>query len=263
MTGLHPSFVEARDGDTPVIGGWMMIDSPMVAETLFGLGYRYVGIDTEHSLMTVPDAVRHLYAARPGGVATLIRVGANDVADIGRVLDGGADGVIVPMVDTADQAAAAVAACRYHAGGKRSFGPYRRGLGADPAMLEARAACFVMIETEAGLDAVDRIAAVDGLAGLYAGPGDLAVGLGLPVSQVPTAGPLREALTRIARAARSAGLIAGIHAVSVEQAMEFASFGYGMITLGADVAYLGSAAAAALQDMNAALARGSADGSRA
>ena len=79
MTGLHPAFVDARDGDAPVIGGWMMIDSPMVAEALFGTGYRYVGIDTQHSLMTVQDAVRHLYAGRTDDLATLIRVGANGV----------------------------------------------------------------------------------------------------------------------------------------------------------------------------------------
>ncbi len=104
-------------------------------------------------------------------------------APIGRVLDAGADAIIVAMIESADQAAAAVAASRYPPAGARSFGPLRASLGVDTAALEARVSVFAMIETAAALADVDAICAVPGLAGIYVGPADLAISMGVDVVQ--------------------------------------------------------------------------------
>ena len=107
-------------------------------------------------------------------IATAVRLPNADAAPIGRVLDAGADAVIIAMIESADQAAAAVAATRYPPAGVRSFGPLRASLGYDTAALEARVSVFAMIETAAALDDLTEICAVDGLAGIYIGPADLA-----------------------------------------------------------------------------------------
>ncbi len=111
-------------------------------------------------------------------IATAVRLPSADPAPIGRVLDAGADAVIVAMVESAEQAAAAVAATRYAPAGVRSFGPLRASLGLDPAAHEAGTSVFAMIETARGLSALDEICAVPGLAGVYVGPADLAISLG-------------------------------------------------------------------------------------
>ena len=111
-----------------------------------------------------------------------MRVGANDAAPIGRALDAGAAGVIVPLVNTAEEAARAVAASRYPPAGIRSYGPGRSLAGVGPLATEINDAVTVlaMIETAEGLANVEAIAATPGLDGLYIGPSDLTIGLGEP-----------------------------------------------------------------------------------
>ena len=111
-------------------------------------------------------------------IATAVRLPSVDPAPIGRVLDAGADAVIVAMVESPEQAAAAVAATRYAPAGVRSFGPLRASLGLDHTEHEARTSMFAMIETARGLAALDEICAVPGLTGVYVGPADLAISLG-------------------------------------------------------------------------------------
>src|SRR6185437_12423069 len=114
-------------------------------------------------------------------LGTVVRLPNADAAPIGRVLDAGADAVVIAMVESADQAAAAVAAARYPPRGVRSFGPLRASLGVDPAEHESRAGVFAMIETAAALAGIHEICAVNGLTGIYVGPADLAISLGAGV----------------------------------------------------------------------------------
>ena len=113
----------------------------------------------------------------------MVRLPNADAAPIGRVLDAGADAVVIAMIESADQAAAAVAATRYQPAGVRSFGPLRASLGHDTAALESRVSVFAMIETAAALSGLDEICAVEGLTGLYVGPADLALSLGVDVGR--------------------------------------------------------------------------------
>ena len=112
-----------------------------------------------------------------------MRVSGNNLPEINKVLDAGAMGVIVPLVNTAEQAAAAVSACLYPPDGTRSYGPTRAmlyGGRGHPAEANGQIACIVMIETQEGLDNLEAILATPGLGGVYVGPSDLALSLGLP-----------------------------------------------------------------------------------
>jgi 4-hydroxy-2-oxoheptanedioate aldolase len=138
------------------------------------------------------------------------------------------------MIESADQAAAAVAATRYPPTGIRSFGPLRAGLGRDVAALESRVSVFAMIETAAALSGLGQICAVDGLAGIYVGPADLAISMGVDVVGAPRHPAVLDAIARIHRAATEAGLVTGIHAGEGKTGRAMAQLGFRMITLVAE-----------------------------
>jgi 2-keto-3-deoxy-L-rhamnonate aldolase RhmA len=196
--------------------------------------------------MDVATAGRLLHAVPKGGPAALIRVPSNNAADIGKALDAGADGVIVPMVNTGAEAAAAMSACRYAPQGVRSFGPIRAGLPWDTPSLTARVSCFVMAETATALGNIDAICATPELTGVYVGPADLAVSLGVPIARNPADPKLLEAITTIAEACRRAGVIAGGHFSAAEVPL-LRALGFQMVTVGADRGYISAGAAADLK----------------
>src|SRR6202000_2415493 len=164
-------------------------------------------------------------------IATAVRLPNADAAPIGRVLDAGADAVIVAMIESAEQAAAAVAATRHPTPRNRSFATRRASLGHSPAALESRVSAFAMIETAAGLSLVDQICAVEGLAGIYIGPADLAISLGWGVVGGTRHPEVLDAIVRIHRAATAAGLITGIHAGDGKTGHVMGQLGFQMITL--------------------------------
>lgn len=219
---------------TPLWGGWVTGPTALGPEEFDRAGYDYVGFDAQHSYLDDAEIAVMLRHIEHLPIATAVRLPNADPAPIGRVLDAGADAVIIALIETAEQAVAAVAATRYPPAGVRSFGPLRPGLGHDPAALESRADVFAMIETAAALADVEQICAVPGLAGIYVGPADLAISMGVDVAQATTHPDLREAMTRIRRAASDAGVIAGIHGGSGAAGAALAGLGYQMITLAAE-----------------------------
>ena len=128
----------------PVIGLWLMIPSPLTAEAAARSGAGYVVVDQQHGAVSPEAMVSMLVAIEAGGAPSLVRVARNEPFTIGSALDLGAHGVIVPMVEDGEQAARAVASCRYATDGIRSVGALRAA-GGDPL-------CLVMIETRAGLE---------------------------------------------------------------------------------------------------------------
>ena len=137
-----------------VVGYWIQLDSPASTERVARLGYDYVSLDAQHGLFGYSGMLAALTAIDAAGRAVgLVRVAANDATAIGRALDAGAAGVIAPLVNTAEDAAAAVAAGRYPPTGIRSYGPARSSMRIGPAPAEADSAVVVlaMIETAAGL----------------------------------------------------------------------------------------------------------------
>src|SRR6201998_4792309 len=166
---------------SPIWGGWITSPTLIGPEEFARAGYDYVGFDAQHSYLDDADIAGVLRRLEHVDTGTAVRLPNADPARIGRVLDAGADAVIIAMIESAAQAAAAVAATRYPPAGIRSFGPLRASLGVDPAALESRVSVFAMIETAAALSCVDQICAVDGLAGIYIGPADLAFSMGVDV----------------------------------------------------------------------------------
>ena len=231
---MHPRMQGPVHKGSVAYGGWLTSTSYMLLEAYSRLDYDYVGLDCQHGLLDETDAARMLRRMADWPQAALVRVAANDSAAIGRVLDAGADGIIVPMVDTPEQAAAAVAATRYYPAGFRSFGPGRADMGFALKPIEERASCLVMIETKQGLDNVEAICATPGLTGVYVGPHDLGIGLGVPVADIPTSPIVDAAIARIAAVATSTGIVPGIAAYAQSAAHRRAQ-GYRLITLGADV----------------------------
>ncbi len=233
---------------TPIWGGWITGPTLIGPEEFARAGYDYVGFDAQHGYLDDADIGGILRRIEHVPVATAVRLPNADPAPIGRVLDAGADAVIIAMIESADQAAAAVAATRYPPTGVRSFGPLRAGLGHDPAALESRASVFAMIETAAAMSALGEICAVDGLAGIYIGPADLAISMGVDVVGATRNPQVHDAIVRIHRAATAAGLVTGIHASEGKTGRAMAQLGFRMITLAAESQALRRGAAEHLRE---------------
>lgn len=229
------------------VGYWIATDNPVGTERIARLGYDYVGVDAQHGLIDYKGWLAALLAIEAGGrSAGLVRVPANDLTYIGQALDAGAHGVIVPLVDTAEQAAAAVRACRYGPAGGRSYGPMRSGLriGPTPAEADAHVLCVVMIETLTALENVEAIAATPGLDGVYVGPSDLTLALGGASSTDPAfADRLDEAADRVAAAAADRGIAAGMHCPDGTTAHRRLAQGFTFATVSSDLVHLEQAAA--------------------
>ena len=246
MTGSR--LQQALAAKQTLWGGWITGLSFRGPEEFARAGYDYIGFDTQHGYLDDADVAGILRRIEHVSIATAVRLPSSAAAPIGRVLDAGADAIIVAMVDSADQAAEAVAATRYAPDGIRSFGPLRTSLGHDPAELQARVSVFAMIETVAGLDWVAEICSVPGLSGVYVGPADLAISLGVGVAKASSSPQVREAMTRVQQAASAAGLVSGIHAGAGVTGKEMAALGFQLITLASESQALRRGAAAHLDE---------------
>ncbi len=234
---------ELWDADRPALGGWVVSGSEFALGVFRRAGFDYVGIDCQHSVSSEATAAEWLARTPPGTVPTIVRVSKNDTAYIGRLADAGADGIIVPMVNTPEDAAAAVGAVRYPPGGARSFGPIGVGLPvSDLDALAARVAVFVMIETAEALDNVAAIAAVPGLAGIYVGPADLSIALGMNPMRAFSSDQLIEPFERIRAACEASNIVLGLHTLNASGARQWIERGARMVTLGSDTGMLLSAA---------------------
>jgi 4-hydroxy-2-oxoheptanedioate aldolase len=225
---------QALNKTTPIWGGWITGPTLIGPEEFARAGYDYVGFDAQHGYLDDADIAGILRRIEHVPIATAVRLPNADPAPIGRVLDAGADAVIIAMIQSADQAAAAVAATRYPPAGIRSFGPLRPSLGYDKAALESRVSVFAMIETAAALSGLSEICAVAGLAGIYVGPADLAISMGVDVVGATRHPEVLDAIVRIHRAATDAGLITGIHASEGKTGRAMAQLRFRMITLAAE-----------------------------
>ncbi|OBL16279.1 aldolase [Mycobacterium sp. 1245499.0] len=249
MTDTSPSNLQLALGrKTPIFGGWVTGPTALGPEEFARAGYDYVGFDAQHGYLDDAAIAEILRRTEHLPVGTVVRLPNADAAPIGRVLDAGADAVVIAMIESADQAAAAVAATRYPPRGVRSFGPLRASLGHDPAAHESRVGVFAMIETAAALSGIHEICAVDGLTGIYVGPADLAISLGAGVVGATRHPQVLDAIVRVHRAASDAGLVTGIHAGDGKTGHAMAQLGFGMITLAAESQALRRGAAEHLRE---------------
>jgi 4-hydroxy-2-oxoheptanedioate aldolase len=236
--------------DEAAFGLWSSIPSAFVAELVARAGADYVCVDLQHGLASFEGLTPQLLAIQLGGAVPLVRVAANEPWQIGKALDQGALGVIVPLVETAEEAARAVAACRYPPDGTRSFGPARAAtvIGSlDPAELGREVVCFVMVETRRGVENLEAIVATPGLDGIYVGPSDLAVSLGVSPRSRDLGDEHAAAVEAIRAACAAHGVVAGMHCATGDVARDFAAAGFRLVTAAMDFTVLGAGAARELR----------------
>lgn len=223
-----------RDGEN-TLGLWAGYASSSTAEALARSEVEYVCVDVQHGLVDYQAAVSMIPSILLGGSCPIARVPWNEPGITGKLLDAGAYGIIVPMVNTADEARAAVSACKYPPLGARSYGP-GGALPRDPDYFGTSAdqiACIVMVETAQALANVDEIVAVDGVDAVYVGPADLSISLGLPPRNNDDEPVFVEALETIVTACTNAGVVPGIHS-SGSLTPRRLEMGFRMITVAAD-----------------------------
>lgn len=230
------------------VGLWLSVPDSSVAENLSTLNPAYMVVDMQHGLIDYSD-VRHMFQAMQRSTATpLIRVPWNEPGIIGKVLDAGAMGVIIPMVNSADEAAQAVRSCFYQPKGSRSHGPVRAGVALGEGYASEandQVACIPMIETVEAIENIDEILAVPGVNAIYIGPADLSRTLGLPPLGDHDDPIFTDALDTILAACRKAGVAAGIHAnpAIVQKRLDQ---GFQMVTATSDLLAVMAGAKAAL-----------------
>jgi len=222
-------------GET-LYGAWSTVPSPLSVRLLAAAGVDYVVADLQHGGATEHDLPGLTSAIRLAGATPIGRVRHAHPADIGRALDLGCEGVIVPNVDSAAQAGEAAGACRYPPAGYRSGGGAMAG--------EAEPFCIIMAESAAAVDDLAATLAHDGVDGIYVGPRDLSYSLGCPLD--PDHPVLRQALEQVRSACAAAGKPVGIHASDGATARRFRDEGCSLITIATDALAISRTAAAEL-----------------
>lgn len=231
---------EAAANGQAIIGSWLAIGNGVSAELLGRAGLDFVALDGQHGGVDWNNMIDILRAVELGGTQTLVRVPWCTADYIMRVLDLGAGGVIVPMVSTPEDARIAARACRYPPEGNRSFGKVRSYYSPEGETTEPL--CFVMIETAEALANLDEIAATEGVDGLYIGPVDLALSLGLgPALQMPDR--IFEEIAKIVDACQRHGKISGCAALGNDNARQLAAMGVQLLTVGSDSGFVRAGAA--------------------
>jgi 2-dehydro-3-deoxyglucarate aldolase/4-hydroxy-2-oxoheptanedioate aldolase len=224
--------------DRSVLGTWISLGSPVVTELASEHGFDWLLLDLEHGCFTEAAVMENLRAVRFPGPAAIVRVPSLDPALIARVLDRGAQGVMVPHISSPDEARALVAATRYAPHGERGYSRTVRAYGYGLRIPEDAASfrCTVMaqIENLAGVDCVEEIAAVNGVDVLFVGPADLTHDLTVRGS----ANRYEESLLRVARAAKEHGKAAGILAHNPKDIPQLKEFGYRVFALDSDIGLL-------------------------
>lgn len=236
---LRDRFHEADS----LVGSWVVFEDPSIAELLAERGFDFIIADTEHSALTISSVnqIGQAIDAASGPAEMIVRVPWNDAVRIKRVLNVGASGILVPMVETAEEARSAVEATRYQPEGVRGVGPLRAanyGQTFDEYVSTANENVLVIaqIETEAGVENAEDIAAVDGIDALFIGPGDLSVSLGTFDTEDPDR--FEDAIARIVDAAHAENKNVGTVVGSPDEIDEWLDRGVDFLSAGSDVAYL-------------------------
>lgn len=220
------------------LGAWLSTREPLLAEAASLAGYDYVCVDMQHGLSSFEHVVTMLYAMARTEPTPLVRVPWNEQGIIGRVLDAGAYGVIIPMVNTAQDAQAAVNSCYYAPVGTRSMGPAgvsaRAGREGYYNTANERVLCIPMIETKQAVENLDAILAVPGIDAVYVGPADLSITYGLYPRSDQDDPAWNAALERIVERCNAHGVVPGIHA-DATLAPKRSAKGFRMVTVGYDL----------------------------
>lgn len=235
----------------PVFGFALGLGSPTVAEIIGNSGIDFVFIDGQHGSFGPESTLACLQAMSGSPAPPMARVARNDYTLIGRMLDEGVMGIVVPMVHTREDAKAAADACRFPPTGTRSWGWGRASnLGADyPAAINDQVFVAVQIESAQAATNAEAIMATPGVDGCWIGPGDLSLSLGVHPSNSTTDERVLKAVEDTLQACRNTGKICGYACSSPEQGLGLAARGMQFLTVASDVGFLLGGAQSALQQI--------------
>lgn len=228
------------DAGAVTIGSWVQLGDESLVEMMATGPFDWLCIDLEHTTIAIDQCGKIIRVADLAGVPALVRLSGHDPAQIKRVLDAGATGIIAPMVNTADEAAAVVAAATYPPAGVRGVGlarAQRYGVGFPDYLerMESDLVCMMQVEHIDGVNNLEEILAVDGVDGFFIGPYDLSASLGHPGNFSHPA--VVAAMERVAEMARNPDVIAGIHVVEpdLDRLRQVVSEGYRFVALASDM----------------------------
>lgn len=237
------NVIQRRQAEgAPSFGVWSSSPSRVGVERIGASGLDWVLLDLQHGTGGWDEAVGLIQAIELGGSSAVVRVGWSDPVLIMRALDLGAAGVVVPMVSTPEQAAAAANAMRYPPLGNRSYGPARNPY--DPADQVPPVTCLVMIETVLALENVDAIISTPGVDGAFVGPMDMGLALGLGRDTTGEHPDLIAATQTVIDTCVKYGKIPAGVSTSHANAEHLLEMGMQMLTLGSDAGYIAAGAAA-------------------
>jgi 2-keto-3-deoxy-L-rhamnonate aldolase RhmA len=223
------------------VGLWSSLCSNIAADIVSDSGFDWILLDTEHSPNEVPDVLGQLQAAERGSASLIVRPAWNDAVLIKRVLDIGAQSVLVPYVQNVEEARRAVAAVRYPTAGIRGVAAAARAsrYGRIPGYLkkaDAEICLLVQVETRTALDQLEAIAGVEGVDGVFIGPSDLSASFGhIGNPQHPE---MQKLLQDSVERLRKVGKAAGILTTNEEEARRYIGWGYVFVAVGSDVGLL-------------------------
>lgn len=235
------------------VNGWLAIPSAFSAEVMSQCGWNSVTVDLQHGIQDYLSMIACFQAMQAHPVTRLVRVPWNEPSIIGKALDGGAYGVICPMINTRAQAEAFVSACKYPPLGTRSNGPIRAAMYGGGAAYQKTAndeiLVLPMIETREALDNLEAILDVPGIDAIYIGPSDLGFSLGLVPKLDREEPEVLKIYERLLRETGKRGITAGIHCGTAEYAVRMLKLGFRLVTIANDSGLLAKAARQSVADV--------------
>jgi 4-hydroxy-2-oxoheptanedioate aldolase len=224
-----------------VVNVWLAIPSAYSAELISHQGFDALTIDLQHGIVDYQDMIAMAQAIATTDTVPIVRVTGLNSAEINKVLDGGAYGVICPLVEERAQAELLVQSVKYPPRGMRSWGPSRGILYGGSDYFEhadEEIAVFAQIETAKALQNIDEILSVPGIDAAYIGPFDLSISLALGLPTAEPSGTLKAAFAQVLQACRHHGVAAGIHSVPGIRPAELIQQGFQFVTAGMDIEFL-------------------------
>jgi len=244
MSDVINGFAARLRSGSPAFAGWVGLPEPAVAEALAHEGYDCVILDVQHGLQTVASVMAGIGMVAGAGKPALVRVGVEEFANSSRYLDGGAVGIIAPMVNTLADAKRFASFMKYPPMGERSWGPHRAlgltGLAPHDYLAKAngQTLAIAMIETREALAILDDILAIEGIDGVFVGPSDLSIALTRGATVDAQHPDVDKALHHVVDRARAHGKLACAFCMTGTRANQLAGWGYNLLSVGTDLFFL-------------------------
>ncbi|KAL4910732.1 hypothetical protein BDW74DRAFT_184479 [Aspergillus multicolor] len=245
-TRLQSSLARAAAREAPSVGQWLEFSGYQLAQTVAGLGQDWVLIDCEHGAISDTEMHLQVAAVASAGCSPIVRIPSSDPWMMKRALDAGAHGIMVPMCESAEQAASIVAGCKYPPTGIRGAGAMFAHSAFNQTPREYLTSAnenivvIVQIESRKAVENCEEIAGVEGVDMLFVGPNDLASSMGYVAFEHPNIAEVQEAIGRVLRAAKGKGKYAGHFALGAEEAARRWKQGFDFVNCGADIVAIGA-----------------------